>query len=91
VEFVARLIDHGRPKRGTGPGEYRRINAHRIVLGENEKTYSADTKPSTDYDFFRMLYTGGCAAARHFLDDHFDDIGQRSTFDLKAEAQVEWA
>jgi NTE family protein len=91
VEFVARLIDHGRLKRGTGPGEYRRINAHRIVLGENKKTYSADTKLSTDYDFFRMLYTGGRGAARRFLDDHFDDIGQRSTFDLKAEAQAEWA
>jgi NTE family protein len=91
VEFVARLIDHGRLKRGTGPGEYRRINAHRIVLGENQKTYSADTKLSTDYDFFQMLYTGGRRAARRFLDDHFEDIGQRSTFDLKAEAQAEWA
>jgi NTE family protein len=91
VEFVARLIDHGRLKRGTGSGEYRRINAHRIVLGENQKTYSADTKLSTDYDFFQMLYTSGRRAARRFLDDHFDDIGQRSTFDLKAEAQAEWA
>jgi NTE family protein len=91
VEFVARLIDHGRLKRGTSPGEYRRINAHRIVLGDNQKTYPADTKLSTDYDFFQMLYTGGRRAARRFLDDHFDDIGQRSTFDLKAEAQAEWA
>jgi NTE family protein len=91
VEFVARLIDHGRLKRGAGPGEYRRINAHRIVLGENQKTYSADTKLSTDYDFFCMLCTGGRRAARRFLDDHFDDIGQRSTFDLQAEAQAEWA
>jgi NTE family protein len=91
VEFVARLIDGGRLKRGSGPGEYRRINAHRIVLGENQKTYSADTKLSTDYEFFRMLYTGGRRAARRFLDEHFDDIGVRSTFDLKAEAQAEWA
>jgi NTE family protein len=91
VEFVARLIDGGRLKRGTGAGEYRRINAHRIALGENQKTYSADTKLSTDYEFFRMLYTGGRRAARRFLDEHFDDIGERSTFDLKAEAQAEWA
>ena len=91
VEFVARLIDHGRLKRGTGPGEYRRINAHRIVLGENQKPYSADTKLSTDYDFFCMLHASGRNAARRFLDEHFDDIGQRSTFDLRAEAQAEWA
>ena len=91
VEFVARLIDRGQLKRGTGPGQYRRINAHRIVLGENQKSYSADTKLSTDYDFFRMLHAGGRRAARRFLDEHFDDIGQRSTFDLRAEAQAEWA
>ncbi len=91
VEFVARLIDRGQLQRGTGPGHYRRINAHRIVLGENQKSYSADTKLSTDYDFFRMLHAGGRRAARRFLDAHFDDIGQRSTFDLRAEAQAEWA
>jgi NTE family protein len=91
VEFVARLIDRGQLQRGTGPGQYRRINAHRIVLGDNQKSYSADTKLSTDYDFFRMLHAGGYRAARRFLDEHFDDIGQRSTFDLRAEAQAEWA
>jgi NTE family protein len=91
VEFVARLIDRGQLQRGTGPGQYRRINAHRIVLGENQKSYSADTKLSTDYDFFRMLHAGGRRAARRFLDEHFDDIGQRSTFDLRAETQAEWA
>src|ERR1700722_447169 len=55
VEFVARLIDYGRLQRGTGPGQYRRINAHRIVLGENQKAYAAETKLSTDYEFFCML------------------------------------
>jgi NTE family protein len=85
VEFVARLIDRGQLQRGAGPGQYRRIN------GENQKSYSADTKLSTDYDFFRMLHAGGRRAARRFLDAHFDDIGQRSTFDLRAEAQAEWA
>src|SRR5271163_52844 len=91
VEFVARLIDRGQLKRGTGPGQYRRINAHRIVLGENQKSYSPETKLSTDHDFFCMLHAGGRRAARRFLDEHFDDIGQRSTFDLRAEAQAEWA
>ena len=32
MEFVARLIDQGRLPRGIGPGQYRRINVHRIVL-----------------------------------------------------------
>jgi hypothetical protein len=25
------------------------------------------------------------------MDEHFDDIGKKSTVDLRAEAQVEWA
>ena len=65
--------------------------AESIVLGDGQKAYSADTKLSTDYDFFRMLHTSGRRAARRFLDEHFDDIGVRSTFDLRAEAQAEWA
>jgi NTE family protein len=91
IEFVARLIDQDRLPRGLGPGQYRRVNAHRIALSDGEKAYSADTKLSTDYDFFRMLRTHGRRAARRFLDAHFDDIGVRSTFDLGAEARAEWA
>lgn len=91
IEFVSRLIDQGRLQRGTGPGQYRRINAHRITLDDGHKTFSADTKYDTNYDFFRMLHARGRQAARRFLDEHFDDIGHRSTFDLAAEAHAEWA
>jgi NTE family protein len=91
IAFVAREIDRGRLPHGFGAGEYRRMNAHSIVLGDGHKAYSADTKLSTDYDFFRMLHAAGRRAAQHFLEAHFDDIGVRSTFDLRAEAQAEWA
>jgi NTE family protein len=91
IEFVTRLIDQGRLPRGTGPGQYRRINAHRITLDDGQKVYGEDTKYTTDYDFFRTLCTAGRRAARRFLDAHFDDIGVRSTFDLAAEAHAEWA
>ncbi len=91
IAFVAREIDHGCLPRGFGAGKYRRINAHRIVLGDGHETYSADTKLSTDYDFFRVLHANGRRAAQHFLETHFDDVGVRSTFDLRAEAQAEWA
>jgi len=91
IELVAREIDLGRLPHGFGAGEYRRINAHRIVLGEGHAAYSADTKLSTDYDFFRMLHLSGRRAARQFLEHHFDDIGVRSSFDLRGEAHAEWA
>ncbi len=91
IEFVARLIDKGRLPRGTGPGQYRRINVHRIVLDQFGTSLDASSKISTDYDFFETLHINGKRAARRFLDDHFDDIGVRSTVDLLAEAQAEWA
>jgi NTE family protein len=91
IDFVDRLIDQGRLTRGTGAGQYRRINAHRIVLDRMGKNLDSDTKLSTDYDFFEMLRQSGKRAARRFLDAHFDDIGVRSTFDLRAEAHAEWA
>jgi NTE family protein len=91
INFVTRLIDQGRLPRGTGPGEYRRINVHRIALEDAFRKLSATSKLSSDYDFFVMLRNGGRRAARNFLDAHFDDIGRRSTIDLTAQAQAEKA
>jgi NTE family protein len=91
IEFVDRLIDQGKLVRGTAPGQYRRVNAHRIVLDRMGKQFSSATKLSTDYDFFELLRLNGKRAARRFLDEHFDDIGVRSTFNLRAEAQAERA
>ncbi len=91
MEFVARLIDQGRLQRGTGPGQYRRINVHRIVLDSLGTQLDASSKLTTYYEFFEMLRVSGKRAARRFLDEHFDDIGVRSTVDLRAEAQAEWA
>jgi NTE family protein len=91
IDFVARLIDQGKLPRGTGPGQYRRINVHRIVLDRFGTHFDAFSKLSTDYDFFDMLHVSGIRAARRFLDEHFDDIGVKSTVDLQAEAQAEWA
>ena len=81
---MARLIDRGWLPRGTGPGQYRRINAHRIVLGEIEILPGRhQARPTTTLPHAPHWRV---ARARRFLDEHFDDIGQRSTFDLRAEA-----
>jgi len=80
----------GSPPQGIGPGQYRRINIHRIVLDRSApiSTLSANSPPIT------TLRKAACQrqrAARRFLDEHFDDIGVKSTVDLRAEAQAEWA
>jgi NTE family protein len=89
IEFVGRLIDQGKLPRGTGPGQYRRINVHRIALDSSAKDLGADTKLNNDYDFFEMLRENGRRAARRFLDAHFADLGVRSTIDLRAEVRAE--
>ncbi|HXW23458.1 MAG TPA: patatin-like phospholipase family protein [Xanthobacteraceae bacterium] len=91
IDFVRRLIDQGRLPRGTGPGEYRRVNVHRIAFDEAFRKLTAASKLNSDYDFFVMLRNGGRRAARNFLDAHFDDIGRDGTVDLRTEAQAEWA
>ena len=89
IEFVSRLIDQGRLPRGAGPGEYRRINVHRIDLGFIGRKLTPESRLNTDYDFLEMLHRAGRRAARRFLDAHFDDIGVRGTLDLQAEMQIE--
>jgi len=91
IEFVARLIDKGRLPRGTGPGQYRRVNVHRILFDPFGANFDASSKMVMDYDFFQTLHLAGKRAARRFLDDHFDDIGVKGTVDLAAEARAEWA
>ncbi len=91
IDFVARLIDQGKLPRGIGPGQYRRINVHRIVLDRFGTHFDSFSKLSTDYDFFEMLRLSGKRAARRFMDEHFGDIGVKSTVDLRAEARAEWA
>src|SRR6266567_496058 len=88
IEFVTRMIDQGKLPHGTGPGEYRRINVHRITLDSAFKELTAGSKLNSDFDFFQMLRDGGRKAAETFLNEHFDDIGVRSTIDLGAEAKA---
>ncbi|MGU9978461.1 patatin-like phospholipase family protein [Phreatobacter sp. HK31-P] len=89
--FVARLVDEGRLPHGRGPGEYKRVNLHRIALSDALKGLTAGSKVVTDYDFLLELQAAGRKAARRFLKVHFDDIGERSTLDLEAEIAAEWA
>jgi NTE family protein len=89
IEFVNRLIDQGRVPHGTGPNEYRKIKVHRIVLEGLGERFSSATKLRNDYQSFDLLRKLGHRSARRFLDAHYDDIGVRSSIDLKAEVYSE--
>jgi len=89
IEFVNRLIDQGRLPHGTGKNEYRQIKVHRIVLEGLGERFSSAGKLRNDYESFELLRKLGQRAARRFLDSHFDDIGMRSSVDLKTEVYSE--
>ncbi|QCI64500.1 patatin-like phospholipase family protein [Phreatobacter stygius] len=89
VEFVSRLVAEGKLPHGRRPGQYRHVKMHRIALGDAIEGLTASSKTTTDYDFFLQLRDAGRLAAKHFLDTHYDDLGVRSTLDLKAEIAAE--
>ena len=78
LEYIGRIAG----KRGKAATHAGNIKVHRIVLDSSGKKLGAGTGLNADYDFFALLHRAGRRAARRFLDEHFGDIGQRSTLDL---------
>jgi NTE family protein len=79
IEFVTRQIDAGR----LSTKDYKHLNMHRIDGGEALAALQASTKLNAEWDFLTYLRDLGRAAARQWLEEHFDDVGARSSFDLK--------
>ncbi len=87
LAFASALIDETPLQRRRGQGAYRRLRLHRIVM--DQAAFDAGHKFNTNYDFFELLHKLGQRATRRFLDAHYDDIGRRSTIDLRAEEPAE--
>ncbi len=79
VEFVSRLIDQGQ----LDAERYMRINMHLIDGGEALTAMSASSKVNTEWAFLTHLRDIGRDAAGAWLDAHHDQVGTRSTFDLR--------
>jgi NTE family protein len=81
IEFVTRLIDQGK----LSTTEYKRVRMHRVALSEALKDIDASSKLEAQWEFFLMLKKAGQRAAKRWLKDTYDDIGVRSTIDLRKE------
>ncbi|HMO30358.1 patatin-like phospholipase family protein [Enterovirga sp.] len=80
IDFVNRLIDQGKLSRE----EYKRALVHRVDGGERIARYVAATRLQAEWDFFRRLRDIGRESADAWLAAHYDEVGQRSTLDLRA-------
>ncbi|MGS4887323.1 patatin-like phospholipase family protein [Roseibium sp. MB-4] len=80
IDFVTRLIEEGKLDRK----EYTKVHLHRIAA-EELKPLQASSKLNAEWDFLTHLRDVGRQTAKDWLDRHFDDIGERSTIDLRKE------
>ncbi|WP_369807158.1 patatin-like phospholipase family protein [Ancylobacter radicis] len=86
AEFVTRLLEHGSlKKKGDGIDGYRDLRLHRIDGAEKLVALDASTKMNAEWEFLVYLRDIGREAAEAFLERHFDDIGVRSTLDVREE------
>ena len=90
LEAVDALIDAGKLSAGPSNVGARRLRLHRIVLPHvGGGLDTPRSKLKTDYESVQTLHKLGLRAARRFLDEHFDAVGERSTLDLRMEATAE--
>ncbi|WP_395647044.1 patatin-like phospholipase family protein [Terricaulis sp.] len=81
IEFVDRLIDENRLP---ADGRHRQILVHNVSEDEPLRPLVLGVDLNTDLAHFESLFGQGRAACEHWLGEHFDDLGERSTVDLKA-------
>ncbi len=81
IDFVSRLTQEGR----LIDAPYQQIFMHSLRFQDALKDLDGTSKLQTDWDFFTMLRDAGRKAAKTWLEQHFDDVGERQTFDIRKE------
>ena len=79
IEFVARLLEEGR----LDAVRYRKVLVHTIADEPALLALDVQSDLNTDVAFLERLFGVGRMACDRWLDAHFDDLGARSTVDLR--------
>ncbi len=79
IDFVARLIEDGRLENSS----YERLLLHRIYDEEAFDGLNASSKLNAEFSFLDHLFSIGQRCAQTWLEAHYDDIGERSTVDIR--------
>ncbi|MGU3496439.1 patatin-like phospholipase family protein [Xanthobacteraceae bacterium A53D] len=88
IQRGTQLIDQGLFTRWTTKdNSLRRIRLHRIGGEDRLAELDSTSKLNPEWAFLQHLRDMGRASAEGFLAAHFDDIGVRSTLDLKLELE----
>ncbi len=84
VEFVGRMLHEGWLKPEYSQ-KMRHVLVHIIRADAVMATLPASTKFSAEWTFLTHLRDRGRATADEWLRDHFDDLGERNTVDIRRE------
>ena len=79
IELLHRLIE----VEGLESERYRDLFVHLIHAHEALTDLDASSKLNAEWSYLEHLKERGASWAEAFLDRHYDDIGQRSSFDLR--------
>lgn len=85
IDFVARLLDEDR----LDAERYRKMLIHVIADDSALVPLASGAKLNTDMAFLESLFQIGRLACDRWLDTHFDDLGVRSTVDVRRMFQGE--
>ncbi|MEL6775181.1 MAG: patatin-like phospholipase family protein [Pseudomonadota bacterium] len=78
IDFVRRLIEEGRLT-----NNYRDMHIHIIESRKRMRPLGASSKLNTEWAFLMHLFEIGRSSADKWLRNNFDDIGHRSTVDIR--------
>ncbi|MEX2518095.1 MAG: patatin-like phospholipase family protein [Paracoccaceae bacterium] len=79
IDFVTRLLEDGK----LNPDEYRKMHIHIIQSRKRMRPLDASSKLNSEWVFLRHLFEIGRDSATRWLARHFDDLGERSSVDIR--------
>lgn len=80
IDFVTRMLEEGK----LDPKSYKRMNMHMIEARKKMRPLGASSKVNSEWAFLQHLFKIGRDAAGLWLRRNYDDIGKRSTIDLRS-------
>lgn len=79
IDFVSRLVEEGK----LAEGAHRAMRIHMIEARDEMLPLGATSKLNAEWEFLAHLRDIGRSAAERWIARHFDDVGARSTVDLR--------
>lgn len=79
INFVRRLVDTEQ----LDAKKYRKMNIHIVHARKRMRHLDASSKLNAEWAFLSHLFEIGRETATRWLEDHFDDLGERHPVDIR--------